>query len=227
LVLFRHLERKLSRTELIQRHANTPNITLPNILHLHRLPKNLRCHILRRPSKGYTLLNINNLRSQSKIRNLNLFILDEYIGRFNIPMQKTFGREIMASRHNLLGKVIYFLFITLELVFLDVLFEIFLAVFKEEIEIVCGFLDIEEVNDVTVLQILQSFVLVLHSLDEVGQLRLQDLLDILLLNHLAGEGLVVIFITVGLVGTGKTPPAQAFVHFNHKRSHLLIPLLHS
>jgi hypothetical protein len=74
---------------------------------------------------------------------------------------------------------------------------------------------------------LEGFVLVLHTLDEVGQFCLQHLLDVLLLDHFACERLVVIFVTIRFVGARETSPPQTFVHLYYKRPHLLIPFLHS
>ena len=50
----------------------------------------------------------------------------------------------------------------------DVLLEVLVAVLEEEVEVVACLLHVKELYDVRVLQVLQRFVLLLHTFDEVA-----------------------------------------------------------
>jgi hypothetical protein len=71
-----------------------------------------------------------------------LFVFDEDIGRFNIAMHKIFGGEVVASGDDLSGEIVDFLLVPVEIVLLDILLEIALAILEEKVKIICGFLHI-------------------------------------------------------------------------------------
>ena len=54
----------------------------------------------------------------------------------------------------------------------DVLLEVLVAVLEEEVQVVACLLHVKELHDVRVLQVLQRFVLLLHTFDEVAGLAL-------------------------------------------------------
>lgn len=57
-------------------------------------------------------------------------------------MHKIFGGEVVASRDDLSGEIVDFLLVPIEIVLLDILLEIALAILEEKVKIVCGFLHI-------------------------------------------------------------------------------------
>ena len=73
---------------------------------------------------------------------------------------------------------------------------------------------------------MQGTVLLLHSFYEILQLVFEELLYVLLLNDLAGKGLLEIFVPEGFVGGGEGPTAQALVHFDDEFANLFVFLFH-
>lgn len=132
----------------------------------------------------------------------------------------------MAGRDYLFCEGEDLLLVALEEVLLDVLLEVGLAILKEKVEVVGGLLDIEELDNVGVFEALQRFVLLLHALHEIGQIGLQYLLNVLLLDHLARAGLFVVLVLVGLVGCCKTASAQTLVHLYVVIPYSLVLLFH-
>ena len=225
-VLLGHLERKVAGAQLVYSNANAPDIAPADFLHLDAL-EDLWCHILRGACEGDALLGVDNLRGQSEVGNLDLVVLDEYVGGFDVAMHEVLGGEVVAGRNDLLCECKDLLLISFEEVLLDVFLEIGLAILKEKVEVVGGLLDIEELDDVGVLEALQGLVFLLHALHEIGQIGLQHLLDVLLLDHLARAGLLVILVLVGLVGRRKAASAQALVHLYVVIPYSLVLLFHS
>ena len=52
---------------------------------------------MRGASKGDALLNVVDLGRKSEICDFDLFVLEQNIGRFDIPVEKTLGGEVAAS----------------------------------------------------------------------------------------------------------------------------------
>lgn len=82
------------------------------------------------------------MRGQPKVCYFDLLVLDEDIGRLDISMHEAFWRKVLARWYNLLGKLVDLVFIAVEKVLMDVLLEVALAVFEEEVQIVASLLDI-------------------------------------------------------------------------------------
>lgn len=97
---------------------------------------------MRSPRKGNALIHIYYLRGQPKVCYFDLLVLDEDIGRLDISMHEAFWRKVLARWYNLLGKLVDLVFIAVEKVLMDVLLEVALAVFEEEVQIVASLLDI-------------------------------------------------------------------------------------
>jgi hypothetical protein len=114
----------------------------------------------------------------------------------------------------------------LEVVLLDIFLQIALTILEEEIEVVIGFFNIEKLYDVRMLQALQCSVFFLHSFDEIFETGLQYFFDILLLNNLAGERFVKVFIFIGLIRGCKSSPAETLIHFDEVVSNFLVLLFH-
>ena len=107
----------------------------------------------------------------------------------------------------------------------DVFLEVLVAVLEEEVQVVACLLHVKELHDVRVLQVLQRFVLLLHTFDEVAGFALQQFLYILLLYNFDCVGLAVILVLVCAVGASETPAAQALLHPYHVAAHLLVLFL--
>jgi hypothetical protein len=108
----------------------------------------------------------------------------------------------------------------------DVFLKILLAVFKKQIEIVVSLFNVKKLNNIGMLKILKSFVLILNSFNKISHLILKQLLYILFLNDLASIGLVVIFVSICLICSSESSPSKTLLHSNHKTSYLFISFLH-
>ena len=73
---------------------------------------------------------------------------------------------------------------------------------------------------------MESLVFFLNSFDEIVEFVLKKFFDILLFDDFAGEGFLVVFVFVGLVGGGEGASPQALVHFNYEFAYFFIFLLH-
>lgn len=165
-VLLGHAKGKLPSAELIDGHAHTPDIATTDLFHLDAL-QDFRSHVLRSARKGNTLINVDYLGGQSEVGNFNLLIFNQDVCWLDVPMNEIFGSEVVACGDDLPGKTVYFLFVSLEEMLLDIFFQVAFAVFEEKVQIVGSLLDIEKLDNVRVLEALQSLVLLLDSINEV------------------------------------------------------------
>ena len=93
-------------------------------------------------------MTIGGLSGKPKVGNFYLFIFYENIGRFDITMQKIFTSEIDAARDNLFGEGDNFFWVSFKEMLSNVLFKVFFAKLKEEVEIICGFFDVFKLDNV-------------------------------------------------------------------------------
>ena len=98
-----------------------------------------------------TFLDIVDLSGKSEISNFDGFVLDENVGRFDVPVEKVLAGEISTGGDDLSGEGDDFLWFSVEEVISDVLFEILFAELEEEIEIIASLLDIEKLDNIGVL----------------------------------------------------------------------------
>ena len=127
---------------------------------------------MRRTCISHTFFIIDHFCGQSKIRNFYHFVLQQNIGGFDVSMKIALWGVIMASLNDLLRKNQYFFVVDVKKMLPDVLLKVLLTVFKKEIEVIFGLLNIEHLNDVWVFETSKSLVLFLNSLYKILKVKL-------------------------------------------------------
>ena len=127
---------------------------------------------MRRTCISHTFFIIDHFCGQSKIRNFYHFVLQQNIGGFDVSMKIALWGVIVTSLNDLLRKNHYFFIVDVKKMLPDVLLKVLLTVFKKEIEIIFGLLNIEHLNDVWVFETSKSLVLFLNSLYKILKVKL-------------------------------------------------------
>lgn len=75
---------------------------------------------MRSPSKGDTFFVVIDLGSKPEVCNFDLFVFDEYVGRFDISVKELSAGEVRAGRNDLGGEGENVFWVAIEEVFSNV-----------------------------------------------------------------------------------------------------------
>lgn len=154
-----------SEEHLIEYNSDRPNIGLAVIV---SSPENFGSHVERRSQHGLSELLVGEQFGETEIGDLDLSVVHEYVGQFEVSMHDLMLVECFEGIEDLEEKLDGF-FLGESFILLEILGEVALvAVLKNEVEIVGGLLDVVELDDVSVIAGLEDLDLVLEELQKLA-----------------------------------------------------------